>query len=309
MKKIIKGLHNVLFDESSDNKLECLNETVFIKNVFLSLSKIMKEEFNDYLFFILSSHDANVIPSSASYKSKKKKVLIFISDESGTLPDYLSPNYYAIFKAYMHGDPISSGNIFNFSLGCVREVPQLPIVPIDSRKYSVFFIGNLNNQRIKFYSSLFSMFLPIRVATLKKLSVIKRLVVSLKSNFDNRFPNSHIRFTKGFRQGITPVEYGKMIANSKIVLCPKGFYSAECFRHYEAMRAGCVIVSEKLPNTFFYKDSPIIQIATWEEGLKKVSQLLDNPVELEKISHSTRDWWNEKCSEHATAPYLSLIHI
>ncbi len=305
MEKIIRGLSNVLFDESSDNKLDSLNETIFIKNVLLSLSKIMKEEFDEYVFFILSSHDANVIPSSVNYESTKKKVLIFMSDESGTLPDYLSPNYHAIFKAYMHGDPISSNNIFNFSLGCVREVPEFPNIPMKSRKHSVFFSGNLNNHRVKLYSSLFSMFLPIRIPTLNRLSVIKKVLLNLKSNFDDRFPNSHIRFTNGFRQGVNPVEYGKMIANSKIVLCPKGFYSAECFRHYEAMRAGCVIVSEKLPDTYFYKDSPIIQIDSWEEGLRKVSQLIDNPVELDKLSRATRIWWDKKCSEYATAKFIN----
>ncbi|GGW50560.1 hypothetical protein [Arenibacter certesii] len=304
MKKIINGFNNVLFDDSSEYKFDQLHETKFLSEVFTSLSQLMKDEFNDYLFFILSSHDRNIIPSSAKFKTEKQKIIIVLSDESGTVPEYLSPHYYAIFKAYMQPDKILDNNIFNFSLGCVKSVPELPITPINDRDYSVFFIGNLNNSRIKFYFSLISTIIPCNWSFLNNLSRIKKLILPIKSKFDNRFPNSYIRFTNGFMHGITPIEYGQIIANSKIVLCPKGFVSSECFRHYEAMRAGCVIISEKLPETHFYQGSPIIQVNSWKEGLKRATYLLNNPKELEKLNKLTRDWWNERCSEVATAQYM-----
>ncbi len=306
MKKIFNEFNNVFFDESSSYKFEQLSETIFIKEIITSLSKIMKDGFNEYLFIILSSHNPDIIPLSINYQSKQKKILIFISDESGTVPEYLSPHYYAIFKAYMQPDKNLVDNVFNFSLGCVRSVPQLPIIPIANRQYSVFFIGNLNRPRMKFYFSLIHPYIPFKLLNLSifKYSRIRKLLLRLKSNFDSRFPHSYIRFTNGFQQGITPAKYGQFIANSKIVLCPKGFKSTECFRHYEAMRAGCIIVSEKLPNTQFYKDSPIVQIDNWGEGLKKVKDLLGNHSELEKLHYLTLNWWKEKCSEVATAQYV-----
>jgi hypothetical protein len=70
------------------------------------------------------------------------------------------------------------------------------------------------------------------------------------------------------------------------------------------MRAGCIIISEKLPPTFFYKDSPIIQVSDWNEGLNIAKELINNDLELEKRSKMMIDWWKEKCSENATAKYM-----
>mgnify|MGYP001628136024 FL=1 len=78
----------------------------------------------------------------------------------------------------------------------------------------------------------------------------------------------------------------------------------ECFRHFEAMRAGCVIISEPLPDTPFYKDSPLIQIKDWNEGCKVVEDLLNDESKLEEIHRKTLSWWKEKCSEQATAQYI-----
>jgi len=36
-------------------------------------------------------------------------------------------------------------------------------------------------------------------------------------------PGSYIKFTSGFKAGLSPQQYGSMLADSKIVLCPKGF--------------------------------------------------------------------------------------
>jgi hypothetical protein len=136
--------------------------------------------------------------------------------------------------------------------------------------------------------------------------VRKNILLFFKSKFDNKFPHSYIRFTNGFLRGLPPDKYGNMIANSKIVLCPTGVSSKECFRHYEAMRAGCVIISERLPETYFYKDSPIIQIDNWKEGLAKAHDLINDDRELEKISRKTYEWWEERCSEFATAKYMKM---
>jgi hypothetical protein len=78
----------------------------------------------------------------------------------------------------------------------------------------------------------------------------------------------------------------------------------ECFRHFEAMRAGCVIISEPLPDTPFYANSPLIQVNNWEKGCDIAQELLKDEAKLEEIHRKTLAWWEEKCSEHATAQYI-----
>lgn len=70
------------------------------------------------------------------------------------------------------------------------------------------------------------------------------------------------------------------------------------------MRAGAVIISEQLPDTFFYRDSPIITVPDWQLGLDKAKKLLKQPDVLATIQTATIEWWEEVCSEKATAKYV-----
>ncbi|GHV69028.1 hypothetical protein FACS1894199_17160 [Bacteroidia bacterium] len=295
---------NVVYEGGN---FEQLCEVKFLKDLFGALSSIVKN-FDDYIFFIMSDSSGKPLPSSMYYETKKKKILVLISDECGEIPYHLSPYFYAIFKAYLQFDKFCVNNIFNFALGCVKDVQELPIIPIKDRKYSIFFSGNLNSERMQLYLLLFfkyySNYMLKSFRFLIRRRILKIILLRLKSNFDNRYSDSYINFTKGFRNGISPAEYSKILSDSKIVLCPKGFTSSECFRHYEAMRAGCVIISEKLPNTYFYKESPIIQVNNWQEGLKVAAELQKNTTELEKISNLTQDWYKKRCSEEGIAQYM-----
>jgi hypothetical protein len=282
-----------------------------LRKFFLALNQAMPNNFKKYYFFVLWSPNSDITPESLYYETDKKKVLIFISDESGKIPYNLSPYYFAIFKMYLQLDKFSVHNIFNFPLCCVKDVPELSNVPFENRKYSVFFSGNLNRDRMPLYLTLllghFPNFLLRCFRFLISIKILKNILLVVKSKFDNKFSNSYIYFTNGFAKGIPPDEYGKIIANSKIVLCPRGFNSPECFRHYEAMRAGCVIISEKLPKTYFYKESPIIQIDNWNEGLKITFDLINNEKKLKEIGKETYNWWKKRCSEKATAHYMNKI--
>ena len=60
---------------------------------------------------------------------------------------------------------------------------------------------------------------------------------------------------RGLAKGTTmsPDDYMKEMANSKICLAPRGT-SFETFRHYEAASVGCVVVSYRLPPTWFNRN-------------------------------------------------------
>ncbi|MFC4873132.1 hypothetical protein [Negadavirga shengliensis] len=303
------GYDNLHFDENSLHEFHKLNESLFIRLLFQNLEDVMGEEFNEYDFFIYSNFKGDTYPVSISYNSKRKKVLLYFSDESGSDPSPYVRDYYAVFKAYI-GTSVKFDNVFPLPLGYVKDVPQLPIIPTKERKFNVFFRGNLNNNRIDFYRN-FSKWKPIlpsqtflKERLWNKTTKYRALLLKLRTDFSDYFPDSIIMFNSSFKTGFSPYEYGEFLADSKIVLCPKGFDMTECFRHFEAMRAGCVIISEKLPETEFYKNSPIIQIEDWGKGLAIAKNLIDDLDTMAGIQQKTIKWWEEKCSEKGTAAYI-----
>jgi hypothetical protein len=305
--KILDKYKNVFF-EGSLYLFESLCETLFLENLFTELKILMKDNFDKYNFYIYSSDwKQDILPKSVFHETEKNKILIYISDESGNVPYFLSPYYYCVFKAYLQLDKFIVTNIFNFPLGCEKHIPKLPYKNIIERKYSVFFCGNLHHRRLPLYLHLLLGKIPNGIILkafrfFMRIKFTKKILVSFK--FDTKIPGAFIRFTEDFKKGLSPEEYGEIIANTKIALCPKGIDLSECFRHYEAMRAGCVIISEELPPTRFYKNSPIIQVSDWEKGLSIAKDLVNNNMELEKLSKMTIDWWENRCSESATAKYI-----
>lgn len=300
------GFNNVFYELSSDYEFSELNESLYVENIFKNLTVLMGKEFNKYDFFIFSNHKLDTEPKSLAYTSSKRKVLLYLSDEFNKDPSHISKYYYAIFKAYLGSNKLGN-NIFPLGIGYVKDVPKVDIIPINQRKYNVFFSGNLNKNRIDFYRSFISIkaFLPSQ----RILNSIhyRAFLIMLKSNFSNFFANSIISFNSSFKSGFTTIEYGNLLADSKIILSPKGYDRTECFRLYEAMRVGCAIISEKLPDIYFYRDSPIIQVTNWKEGITIINDLVGNPSELNRLQTETINWWNERCSERAMASYIISI--
>lgn len=295
---------NVTYDAASAYPWGDLNETAFVTAVFTSLADTMGDAFARFEFVVLSSHDPHVMPASAAGPAGNK-VLVFISDETGTPPTHLSDHYRAIFKAYLTHEPVGT-NIFPFSLGTVRTVPALPVKPVDSRSIGIFFSGNLNANRFPLYWRLHPVLrlLPEPAARLAQRVARRIGWPALRMDFTDPARQRHIRFTPAFKGGLGPVEYGHLLADSKIVLCPRGFTSAETFRHMEAMRAGAIVVSEPLPATRFYAGSPIVTATGWEDGLREAERLLGQPGLLREMQAKTIEWWQSVGSEPAVAAFM-----
>lgn len=301
--KNLFGLSNVFYELSSEYEFSELNESLYVEKIIKNLIVLMGDEFDEYEFIIFSNHRLDLLPKTRNYITTKRKVLIYLSDEYSRDPHVYADKYYVVFKAYLR-DIHAKANVFPFGIGYVKDVPFFPGGPINDRKYNLFFRGNLNKNRIDFYRnfSKFKFFLPSQ-STLNQPRYLKFLT-KLKSDFSDFFRDSIVMFNSSFKSGFSPKEYGEIISSSKIVLCPKGFDMTECFRHYEAMRSGCVVISERLPNNEFYLDSPIIQIDDWEEGLEIAIRLLLDHDELQRLQKETTRWWEERCSEEAMAKFL-----
>jgi hypothetical protein len=296
-------LGNVRYDENSEFFWGELNESDFVRSTLLQVWKLMGDDFENYFFYVFSNHNRGRTPESQHHITSRKKVLIYVSDEIGSDPSIYASNYFAIFKAYI-GKGNFAHNVFPFPLGYVNGVPSFNVEPINQRKINLFFRGNLNTNRIDFYRTFsnFSFLLPpARILTHK---IYKCVLLWLQRDFSKLFPSSVIIFNRNFKDGYSLAEYGKVLSESKIVLSPKGFNSSECFRLFEAMRAGCIIISEKLPAVFFYANSPIIQIQNWKDGIRIAKELLKDPQRMHQLQQETIAWWESVCSEKATAAYI-----
>lgn len=279
-------------------KFNELLEYPYYSQILLKLKDILKEDFEKYDFWIYSKiaqkkfvDDNDFIP-----KSKKNNLVIFyISDETNHIPIEFAEKAKIIFKVLIKENSIK--NIFYFPLGYANG-KGLPIIPINKRKYNVFYLGQLGRNRINLYKALsHTNFINNNI-----LLLFKKFI---PTDFSKLFPSSIIRFTHNFGSGLNRDDYNKILYNSKIVICPYGAVTEETFRHYEAMRAGCVIITLKMPKVFPYHNAPIIQINNWKELIPTVKSLLEDQDKIEELHQATINWWQNKCSEIAIAKYVA----
>jgi hypothetical protein len=117
--------------------------------------------------------------------------------------------------------------------------------------------------------------------------------------------SSYLFFTKNFLQGLSGPEYAAILRDSKIALCPRGAKSPETFRHFEAMRAGAVVVSHPQPALEFYVGSPMVILDDWSKLLETLVGLLGDPEGLAERQRQTLEWWDRHCSERAVATKIA----
>ena len=298
--------HNVV--NSTGGRLGDSGESLFLARLFAALQSVMGGEFDEFTFVVhhrqhgeLPGRQINLMPGGP------KSVLILLSDECEVFPLENFPDYRAVFRSY--GFSRNHPRIHDFPVGYLNAAGQAVAIPFEQRKHPVFFCGCLNGSRIDFYKQ----FEPIRwlpqqnIPTRQLREIARRLIVKSRKRreFDNFCPDSLIRFTDGFGRGFVPDEYARILADTKIALCPPGFVSSETIRHWEAMRLGCIVISGPLPPNRFYRGSPIIQLRTWSDLRPVIDNLLENPREMIAIHQATTAWWRDVCSGSAVASYMA----
>ena len=112
------------------------------------------------------------------------------------------------------------------------------------------------------------------------------------------------QFNGDFNAGLDADLYQYFLQHSKVVLCPRGWVNSETFRLYEAMRYGCVVISEELPDRTYYKDIPTIQVKNWKDGLDIANKLIKNPNKLEEFGTTNKKFYESHLSPKATAEII-----
>ena len=178
---------------------------------------------------------------------------------------------------------------FEIPLG-TYHLTEVPFVPIDQRPVDVFFAGTAPH---------LSPANP-RPSVAARLALSRAICAAEAALPEWRFEHTLTR-TRGARFG--PAEYSWKTMNARIIPCPRGNFD-ETYRLLEAAKCGCVIVSEPLPNRWYYRNAPVIEVRSWSE-LPMILKALDrNPDRIRDLSEQTRRWWSECLSEEAVAHYI-----
>ncbi|KAA5548316.1 glycosyltransferase family 47 protein [Adhaeribacter rhizoryzae] len=277
-----------------EEKLLSFRELGYIDKVLDELFKISNLTDYEVIIYFKLNNDKKKIEIEPS---SKKQIVFFVCDESDVYPDDFILNQ--IFLGFRHYLPCKSfkNKLFYLPVGYSRNFDSQPVVPIERRSINVFFSGNLHLGRARLYRYFTKLrFLPF--------AILYRLQKRSQSNFSYKFPNSHIQFNNGFHTGLSSTEYNKMIYKSKIVLCPPGLNQKETMRHFESMKAGSIIISERMPNVHTYQNSPMIFVEHWNEIDSILKELINSPQQLANLHKETLKWWQNVCDEKSTAKYI-----
>lgn len=251
-------------------------------------------DFKDYLF-VMYGNNGNELPLSR-YIQHDKKILIWRSNENKlNRVDELKKQYKHIFTNYYWNDTNST----SLQLGYHTQPKNKKIIPIKERLFNTTFTGCLNRNRIELASLVTN--IPIKWIGLGLLFYKKFTLKILNNLVKYKYPKDYYQFNDGFNNGLDEEDYNFILRNSKIALCPKGWVNTETFRLYEAMKWGCVVISEELPDRSYYKDIPIIKVKDWREGLKISNELINNKTKLEEMSKRNLQYYKDNLSPQATA--------
>jgi hypothetical protein len=248
-------------------------------------------------------------------------VAVVLGDEAGRIPRYLH-RVRAVFKAYgtrpvLGAGPWTGPELAQFGVRWLKWLPgaaeharhrhgqisviplgtfnqdDLPVVPVDERPTDIFFAGSVEHQgglRGRVSPKLRS-----RREMLEAVGRLGRARPALRLD---------LRLTSGFAASAaaSSQEYSRALMNARICLAPRGT-SLETFRVFEGLRAGCVVVTERLPRHWFYVGAPIIQLGRWST-LDRLP-VLDQPAELRRLHADALEWWRDHCSEAAVGAFLA----
>ena len=292
--------------ESSVYRYDELVERSYLEAMYRHLCVELGPKINDYEIVLWADTGAGKCPAPLLSAALKPRVLVYISDETSSVPFHLSGHFTVILKSYLPREH-PEHRIFAMPLGYAFGMPLMPVLPINQRTQNVFFTGCPGTHRMEFAKALLQLAAP-RDRTLSTTSGLnnstRRAQEQVVADFSRAFPASCICFTTGFGKGLDHASYARMLHDSKIALCPRGWKSSETFRHFEAMRAGCVLISDSLPSTRLYRDAPIIRVKNWSSLGEIVHELLASPERMSELQQLTMKWWEDVCSERASAIYL-----
>jgi hypothetical protein len=202
-----------------------------------------------------------------------------------------------------------SAPLYDLPLGYGNQL-DLPLLPISKRSHDIFFAGSIKHSNHPAWQPQHWLRSPKDVSRQRMVDQLTKLDQS-DSSIDIRLVtssafalNALFYNTEATADMLDEQAYSEQLMNSKICLVPRGT-SLETFRFYEALRYGCVPITEHLPDRWFYTGAPVIELKDWSHLSSVVKVLLDNPHRLQEYHEAGVRWWREVCSEEVVGNYIA----
>jgi hypothetical protein len=206
-------------------------------------------------------------------------------------------------------ESFASATVHHIPLG-YHSLPPAEIPPWEHRANDVFFAGSIRQAAVerKLLPKIPNPKQVVRndmAESLKRLAAEKhwRLKLLLAESF---VPHAVAWGLATEGSTISTDQYMREMANSRICLAPRGT-SFETFRHYEAASVGCIVVSDRLPNTWFYQNIPFIFVKDWRKIDKVLDRLPQDLAKLRTLHEQTLRWWIDRLSPAALAHYVVRV--
>lgn len=173
------------------------------------------------------------------------------------------------------------------------------IVPFSSREWDVAFLGSVGRLRR----------LPVLGETPMSPKPAARLALG-RTLSRAAATVTDLRILVGcadrpeFGAPLPPDAYRRALRNTKICLCPRGNF-AETFRHAEAARAGCIVMTDRLPREWYLRDHPFVVIDDWTRVVPRARALLADAEATARLAQASQQWYDAACSPHAVARFMA----
>lgn len=203
----------------------------------------------------------------------------------------------------------ASSPIYSVPLGYGNQL-DLPITPIAERDHDIFFAGSVKHHAYSRSTIKDRLRSPKDVARERMLHYLDRLQqsrpdlsVDLATTFE--FALNAIQYEKDSSKDMLDAEaYSKRMMNSKICLVPRGT-SLETYRFFEALRYGCIPITEPLPSRWFYDEAPHVPLRDWSALGPAVDRLISDPSQLQRKHDEALRWWDRVCSPQTVGTFIA----
>jgi hypothetical protein len=223
------------------------------------------------------------------------------------IPGLLNYFWYQIKDIFTGQNSIAP--IYDIPLGYANS-QELSIKPIEKRTFDAYFSGSIAHINYPKWSIKGLIGTPkmlARQTMVSKLSAIQannpqlNIELAITGDFYSSF-NAQAVSNQAEQPEIH--SYPEAMMNTKICLVPRGT-SFETTRLFEAMRYGCIVITEALPSRWYLDGAPIIQINDWDELEQVLKNLYARPQLMQELHQESLRWWESKCSEARVGGYLA----
>lgn len=254
-------------------------ELPFLSSIFLCLyEQLLNTSWQDYEWVLLSPKTpVHVVPNLTD-----RHILVYMGNEKGHIPRAFRQAAF-VFTPYLDFS-YAHKNVHVIPLGCNGYTPPLPVLPMSQRDLFFSFTGQVLSERLSFIAQSLEF-----LGNVKPYDALK----------------AYLTLTPRFQSGLSPETYADILHRSCFAPVPPGI-SPITFRLFEALRAGCLVVTGPLPPYAYLKDLPALKVsADWKELSPFLQGAFKNPRGMQELQQESLAYYQRVCSPEGVAHQIA----